>query len=80
MDYELILIKTLERVSKNYYYIIRAERKMKDLEIWKKELEERKDTLNQQSDYDLHRVTEETGGGGSMLGNFSMAYPQICSL
>lgn len=53
---------------------------MKDLEIWKKELEEIKDTLNQQSDYDLHRVTEEIGGGGSMLGNFSMAYPQICSL
>ena len=79
MDYELILIKTLERVSKNYYYIIRGERKMKDLEIWKKELEEIKDTLNQQSDYDLHRVTEEIGGGGSMLGNFSMAYPQICS-
>ena len=26
MDYDLIVIKTLERVSKNHYYIIRGER------------------------------------------------------
>ena len=26
MDYDLIVVKTLERVYKNYYYIIRGER------------------------------------------------------
>jgi hypothetical protein len=28
MDYDLIVVKTLERVYKNYYYIIRGENKM----------------------------------------------------
>ena len=28
MDYDLIVVKTLERVYKNYYYIIRGETKM----------------------------------------------------
>lgn len=27
MDYDLIVVKTLERVYKNYYYIIRGENK-----------------------------------------------------
>jgi len=26
MDYDLIVVKTLERVYKNYYYIIRGEK------------------------------------------------------
>ena len=29
MDYDLIVVKTLERVYKNYYYIIRGEINMK---------------------------------------------------
>lgn len=29
MDYDLIVVKTLERVYKNYYYIIRGEKDMK---------------------------------------------------
>ncbi|RGZ14716.1 hypothetical protein DXA03_14130 [Agathobacter rectalis] len=32
MDYDLIVVKTLERVYKNYYYIIRGERKMNAFE------------------------------------------------
>ena len=32
MDYDLIVVKTLERVYKNYYYIIRGEIKM-DLKV-----------------------------------------------
>ena len=28
MDYDLIVVKTLERVYKNYYYIIRGEEKI----------------------------------------------------
>ncbi len=30
MDYDLIVVKTLERVYKNYYYIIRGEHIMAD--------------------------------------------------
>ena len=29
MDYDLIVVKTLERVYKNYYYIIRGEKGMR---------------------------------------------------
>ncbi len=32
MDYDLIVVKTLERVYKNYYYIIRGKRKMNAFE------------------------------------------------
>lgn len=38
MDYDLIVIKTLERVSKNHYYIIRGILNMK-IEGNEKELE-----------------------------------------
>ena len=31
MDYDLIVVKTLERVYKNYYYIIRGEMIMKKM-------------------------------------------------
>mgnify|MGYP000261520790 CR=1 FL=1 len=31
MDYDLIVVKTLERVYKNYYYIIRGEEYMEPL-------------------------------------------------
>lgn len=33
MDYDLIVVKTLERVYKNYYYIIRGETKCSHVKI-----------------------------------------------
>ena len=33
MDYDLIVVKTLERVYKNYYYIIRGNENEKNLEL-----------------------------------------------
>lgn len=33
MDYDLIVVKTLERVYKNYYYIIRGEKNESKNEI-----------------------------------------------
>jgi hypothetical protein len=31
MDYDLIVVKTLERVYKNYYYIIRGEEYVQEI-------------------------------------------------
>ena len=36
MDYDLIVVKTLERVYKNYYYIIRGEKNESNLYFYGK--------------------------------------------
>ncbi len=52
---------------------------MKNLEIWKEEIEKKLERSNQADTISLHSILE-LGGGGGKLGNFSLAYPKICSL